>query len=55
MDKKKLFAEMIGLARMAPLQNMAHAEAVAKVIQEFAQYAQKEIDQDEAGQELSPE
>ena len=55
MDKKELFASMIELARNSPLQNMQQAEAVAKVIQEFAQYSQRELERDEAGKTLSTE
>lgn len=55
MNKKELFANMIAHARTAPLQNMGHAEAVARMLQEFAQYAKKELEQDEAGQKLPPE
>lgn len=56
MNKKQLFAEMIAMARAAPLQNMTHAEACAKIIQQFAKFADgyiKEQEASEAGQELS--
>ena len=55
MNKKRMFANMIALARRAPLANMDEAEAVAKVLQEFAQYAKQELDKDEDQQELPPE
>lgn len=58
MDKKQLFAEMIAMARAAPLHNMSHAETCAKVIQEFAGFADqyiKEQEANEAGQALSAE
>ena len=55
MNKKEIFGNMIALARQAPLRNMDHAEQAAEVLREFAQYAKKELEADEAGQELPPE
>jgi hypothetical protein len=54
MNKKQMFGNMIALARRAPLANMDEAEAVARQLQEFAQYAKQELDKDEADEELPP-
>lgn len=43
MNKQEMFANMIRLVRRAPLANMDEAEQVAKILQEFAAYADEEI------------
>jgi hypothetical protein len=41
----KDFADMIRLARRAPLQNMDEAEAAANLIQRFASFANEYLEQ----------
>lgn len=51
---KKDFADIIRLARRAPLQNMAEAEAAAVLLQKFAAHITEQLkEDDEIKSELS--
>lgn len=41
---EKDFADLIRIARRAPLQNMGEAEAVAALLQRFAAYSNAELE-----------
>lgn len=47
-DKAQMFNNVIAIARRAPLANMEEAEAVAALLKQFAEYAKKELEANEA-------